>query len=141
MLTHVYSTKDKLLIPQLAVTTDGFYLETEPVEVLALELLDVQSLASAIRRVKDRGNPTVPTPSRLNFPVAVLPALAGRKSWTDFAKHAQLWRVRCDEYGTSVTPTTKAAKNGGFTDVSPAAVSIPSTREEEIAGLLLSYVK
>lgn len=140
MQSHVYLSKGKLLIPQVAVTTEGIYLEMEPVEMLGLDISDVQTLASIIRRVVDRGNPTVLPSNRANFPAPILPKYAGRRSWADFAKNAQLWLLHWDESGTTITPTRKGAR-GEFIHVSSASTSIPSMQEEEIARLILGVTK
>src|SRR5436190_3958698 len=83
-LWHVYVRKGLAFVPNVAQTDAGFFLDTEPVRVVALN--ESQALACAIQEAIDIGNPRIPTPTRLTFPKPVILKPAGVKNWNAFVE-------------------------------------------------------
>jgi len=86
MLWHIYLSKRTVFIPSVSKTEAGFYLDTEPVEVVPAQ--DVSRLELALKTTIERGNPIVPTPTRDKFPEPVVLKYAKKKSWASFEKSA-----------------------------------------------------
>jgi hypothetical protein len=114
MHTHVYQVKPDLLIPTVAITDDGFFIEIEP--IAALSSPGSAQLATALDQVRLRGNPQVRTPSRAAFPKPAVLSYTKARSWSDFEKRAHLWKLKWDADGVSVTPT-RLVRDGGFEDL------------------------
>src|SRR5688572_26355101 len=89
----IYHVGDRFLVPTLARTRAGFYLEGEPVEVLSAPTAD--DLAAALWRAKERGNRTVPTPSRNRFPPPVVHRHAGPATDRELERQARHWALEC----------------------------------------------
>lgn len=111
MQGSIYQFKDLILIPTLAETDDGFFLETEPVEVLSKPTHD--DLLSALQRVVERANPSIRTPPRDGFPPSVVHARAGVRSQREFDRVARLWVFESSAAGILLIPTVRGA-TGGF---------------------------
>jgi len=86
----IYAIGDKVIIPTVSKTRSGYYLETEPVSVIRLSDL---SLTEVLQDALRRGNPTIPTPSRANYPKPVVLKYAGVNAWNKFAAAAQSWNL------------------------------------------------
>ena len=113
MIAEVYWIKDALLVPTLTRTDAGFYLATEPVEVLRRPT--EEALAAALGRVERRGNPAVPTPARDAFPEPVVLAHARVRSWAEFERKARAWTLEMSAAEVAVIPLHRAT-DGGFVD-------------------------
>jgi hypothetical protein len=107
----IYYIKNRLLIPTLARTEDGFFIEIEPVEVL--EKPTHEDLVSALQRVERRGNPYIPTPPRDSFPPPIVRKLSGTRSQREFERAARHWVLESTAAGTLLIPTTRGSA-GGF---------------------------
>ena len=79
-------SKGIIFIPTVSKTEAGFYLDTEPVEVVPAQ--DVARLELALKTTIERGNPIIPTPTRDKFPKPVVMKYAKEKSWASFEKRA-----------------------------------------------------
>lgn len=110
---HVYAYRGRFFIPTVAKTEAGFLQEIDPVGIVGQGHVDV--LTQAVESALARGNPTVPTPSRHQYPVPAIVRAAGVRSWTVFEKNAHLWRVESTGDGC-VLITTKRAPDRGFQD-------------------------
>jgi hypothetical protein len=97
-MLKLYLRSGKAYIPTVAKTTDGFFLEVEPVAVV--DPSDASTLERELASRLAQGTPTVPTPSRDNFPKPVVLTHAGVKSWATFQKKATVWAV--DRVGEDV---------------------------------------
>lgn len=107
----IYHVGDRFLIPTLARTRAGFYLEEEPVEVVSASTAD--DLADALRRVQLRGNRVVPTPARDRFPPPVVQQHAGIGTERQFERMARHWGLEWSPGGVTLTPSA-TADGGGF---------------------------
>lgn len=73
-----------VLVPTVAKTEAGFWIEVEPVERASLN--DVSSVSAAIRNAFGRVEIVVPTPTRSAFPKPVVLRHANVDSWISFEK-------------------------------------------------------
>jgi hypothetical protein len=88
---HVYVRKDTALVPDVARTKAGFFLDIEPVRVAELE--DLQSLALAVEQAMKSGNPEVPTPSRDEYKKPFLIGVAGVRTWKAFERKSACFTI------------------------------------------------
>jgi hypothetical protein len=88
---HVYVRKGMALIPDVAQTEAGYFLDVPPVRVA--ELRDLQAMASAIEQAMAAGNPRVPTPTRAAFPEPVILRPARVKNWNTFEKRGACFTI------------------------------------------------
>ena|SRR5215831_12243138 len=91
MLWNLYLSKGMVFVPTVSKTVAGFYLDTEPVEVVPAH--DVVRLEAALKTTIERGNPIVPTPTRAKFPEPVVLKYAKKKTWTSFEKSASCFSL------------------------------------------------
>ena len=91
MLYHSYLRNGIVYVPTVSKTEAGFYMDGEPVSVVAAS--DLDSLRRALRDAMERGNPIVSTPPRTAFPRPVLLKYSGVKSWSAFARGASQWSI------------------------------------------------
>jgi hypothetical protein len=84
LLLNVYwgAKSGQVLVPTMAQTEAGFWLEVDPVE--RADTSDLSSIASALQRCASRGNPRVPTPPRSAFPEWVVLKHSNKKRLRDF---------------------------------------------------------
>jgi hypothetical protein len=78
-------------VPTVAKTEAGFYMNREP--VAAVPAADTTALQRALRDAMRKGNATIPTPKRTEYPPPVLPKYAGLKSWSEFMQGASEWKI------------------------------------------------
>src|SRR5262245_20536350 len=91
MLWNLYLSKGIVIIPTVSKTVAGFYLETEPVEVVPAQ--DVDRLDLALKRTIERGTPIVSTPTRAKFPEPVVLKYAKENSLASFEKRASCFSL------------------------------------------------
>jgi hypothetical protein len=133
-MLKLYLRSGKAYIPTVARTTDGFFLEIEPVAVV-----DPGDAAALERELKARlaqGTPTVPTPTRDSFPKPVVLAHAGVKSWATFQKSALVWAT--DGAGPEVDYWGRLGPTNPQSPDVPAAQRMPAT--EAIARIVADVV-
>ena len=97
MLYHCYLKKGIIYVPTVAKTEAGFYMDREPVSVVAAA--NTEGLRYALRDAMGKGNPTISTPARNAFPRPVLLKYSGAKTWSAFARGASQWSIE-EEEGT-----------------------------------------
>ena len=106
MRIALYVVKDRIIIPTVARAGVGFR-EVEPVASLRLGDPNLpQVLEEALRR----GNPHVESPSRMNFPEAVVVKYAGAESWPAFVKIAERWEFVAEDGTYTLAHGTKDSK-------------------------------
>src|ERR1051325_10525742 len=101
--------KGKAFVPTMARTEAGFYMGIDPVEVV--DMFDKTALEQAMLRAIARGNPTVPTPARDNYPDVLL-KYAKVKSLSSFERHAQTWKIAARE-NTYLIASYRPVEGGG----------------------------
>jgi hypothetical protein len=106
----LFIRKTQVLIPTMARTEAGFYLAIEPVSVI--DPHDRQSIRSALLDVIRRGNPTVPTPSRANYPPDPLLKHANVKTASALERSSRRWKITKYATGYGIA-TYRPGKYGG----------------------------
>ena len=110
----LYVRGDKVIVPTTAKAEAGYYLEVEPVEVVAKG--DGPGIEKALLFAIARGNARVPTPSRevLNRPV--VPKHVGLKSYYAFERTAEAWHLSEDagHWKVEYMPREKSGKGWVF---------------------------
>jgi hypothetical protein len=125
-------------LPQMARTEAGFYLDTEPVEVAAVN--NTQQLASALQNLIARGNPVVPTPSRRAFPRPVVLRYAKVRSWKQFEKGSAYWMLSKRDDGWTFGPWKRADR--GWEPDQTALTRVEAMQSvERIVQLLISSMQ
>ena len=109
----VYRVNDTWLMPTMAETRAGFFLEREPIEVV--HGLDPADLVAALERIIQRGHPVVRTPKREEYE-DVLPVEYGARTWKEFAKKARCWSLVAGAGQVELTPE-KRMLGGSFVPV------------------------
>jgi hypothetical protein len=96
------------IIPTLAQTEAGFWLDIEPVEVVSAS--DGAAFERPILSVIERRHPQVPRPTK--FGDSIVLKYAQVKSWSQFRGSAVLWRIALRDGRYVMGPYRKA--NGRF---------------------------
>src|SRR5256885_17252816 len=91
MLWNLYLRNGTAYVPTVAQTEAGFFLDTDPVEVIPA--VNTEALRNAVKQAIARGNPKVPTPTRAAFPKPVVLRYAKVKSWSAFEKGCSNWTI------------------------------------------------
>jgi len=84
----------------MARTEAGYWLMVEPVHVEAAGT--AEALQKALLAVIARGNPTVQTPTRSNFPRPIMERYCGMKSLSTFERTATYWTISQNEHSFRV---------------------------------------
>ncbi len=79
------------LIPTVAQTEEGFYIDSGPVTVV--ELGDFSSFECALLAALGQDNPRIPTPAPADEPSSVILEKVGLKRWEAFERQAVLFTV------------------------------------------------
>lgn len=141
----VYVRDGVAFLPTVARTTAGFWMDVEPVEVVPFAAAETAGLCAALARVIDRGNPTVPTPTRATFPPWVVLRHAGVASARAFGRTAAYVHVESGPDGFEAWLGTPDGR-GGWTPGRPTTAARPSTtataeRAVALAGLIRQVIK
>jgi|SRR5579863_5869903 len=123
MVFHVYLKKGVAYVPVVARVTAGYYMDQEPVAVVPVS--NSQALRQALKDAISRGNPTIPTPARANFPAPVLLKYAGVKYWSDFARGTESWRIEQSD-GSFKIVGGKESGRGGWVDDPEQTLALPA---------------
>ncbi len=115
--------KGQAFIPTMAQTEAGFYMGIDPVEVV--DASDRKAVEDAMLRAIARGNPTVPTPTRDNFPEDVLLKYARVKSLSTFERVAQTWKFSKRQGAYLIAPY-RPLKSGGAEEDPDRTEAIPA---------------
>jgi hypothetical protein len=94
MYCSFYLRKGVAFVPTMARTEAGYWLGVEPVQVQAVSTVD--ELQKLLLAAVSRGNPTVKTPTRQNFPRDVMERYCGLKSVSAFERTATCWSISND---------------------------------------------
>jgi hypothetical protein len=119
----VYVRKGKAIIPTIAQTEAGYWLDVKPVEVA--DVADRPALIAALQHTVARGNPTVPVPTRAAFPEPVVLPYAGVKTWSAFTKGASGWKLSKDA-GSYVIAPYRDGQEGGWEEDLQRKEEIPA---------------
>jgi len=92
-LMNIYwgAESGRVLVPTMAKTEAGFWLEMDPVEEAAAA--DANSIASALQRCASRATPVIPTPNRSELLEWVVGKAAKKRKPRDFENEYELLSV------------------------------------------------
>lgn len=107
--------KGLALVPTMARTEAGLYMGIEPVEVV--DARDHAAVQQALMRAISRGNPSVPTPSRANFPKNPLLKYTKLKSDSSFDKLTKSWNLSKRDGAYFIVPYRLRQDSGKEEDV------------------------
>jgi hypothetical protein len=136
-LWHVYVRKGMAIVPTVAQTDAGYFLDSEPVHVSSLDSSDL--LIEALERVMAVGNPVVATPTRAAFPKPVVLLYAKVRSWRTFERTTTCFSVSRVGGEFELSATGRDAR-GQWTESAGDTVRIPvSGGAAGLAALILSH--
>ena len=107
--------KGQAFVPTMARTEAGFYMGVEPVEVV--EARNHAAVEQAMVRAVSRGNPSVPTPTRANFPESSLLKHAKVRSLSSFEKSAKSWKLSKRDNAYFIVPYRPRKDQGVEEDI------------------------
>jgi len=141
LLINVYwgAKSGQVLVPTMAKTDAGFWLEVDPVEQAAT--CNLSSIAAALQRCESRGNPAVPTPPRSAFPDWVVLKHANKKNLRDFENDYALLSIEHSQADAYLIRNHHRSKEGhGYEPELEARLSLrgDSTFLEIASGLKLA---
>jgi|SRR5215469_6032760 len=132
---HCYLRRGSVFLPTVAKIDRGYYLDIEPVAVVALSNTD--GLRGALRETIARGNPPVPSLSREQKRDPLLPKYAGVKTWATFARNASLWSID-EKDGNLQIIGYREAETGGWERDQANLESFPAnTKIDEVIDRLI----
>jgi hypothetical protein len=105
---YLYAIGQKIIIPELVETEDGFFVEVEPVRIFPVQ--DINGWKSVIYSVLREGNIVVPTPEQSAEPGSPILEALGLKRWDDFERQAVLYTIHAGCRYISVYATGKNAE-------------------------------
>jgi hypothetical protein len=132
----LYVLREKAFIPTMARTQAGFYVGIEPVEVV--DVRDQVGLEQALLRAVHRGNPSVRTPSRDNFPKSVLLERTKLRSLKSLDRLGKSWRLSKKPSGYSIAPYRPLPEGGAVEDLEHEETIPVEAPLEKIVRRLLS---
>lgn len=135
MLFNCFLRKGIVYVPFVARTTAGYYMDEEPASVVPVS--NTAELRKALHAAIAHGNPTIPTPTRANFPPPFMHKYAGVKDWSTFARNASPWNIS-ERNGTYKIVGGKKYPRGGWVDDPEQTVTMPpgSTMDDVIDRLI-----
>jgi hypothetical protein len=135
MLYHSYLKNGVVYVPTVARTEAGFYMDREPVSVVAAA--NTEGLRYALRDAMGKGNPTIPTPARNAFPRPVLLKYSGAKCWSAFARGASQWSIE-EEQGRYRIVGYRTHRDGYWIQDPEQKTELPagSTRDQVIDAMI-----
>lgn len=90
-LYRLYVHRTRVLIPLTAKTTDGIFVEQEPVQVI--DTSDSKLVMEKLLKLIKHGNPVVRPLTMEEMKIPVVPRHAGVKTWAAFEKSAISWSI------------------------------------------------
>lgn len=106
-LCRIYARNGKVLIPVVAQTAEGMFVDAAPVEVLSLH--DRPALEQALAEALHAENPPVPSPQQDEGPGSVILEAVGIRRWEAFERAAVLYTIHTTEEGVMVYATGHGA--------------------------------
>jgi hypothetical protein len=133
-LWHFYIRKGKAYLPVVAQTDAGFFLDIDPVTVIAAD--DREALVRAVAEQIIAGNPVVPTPKRSAYGTPVVVKAAGVKTWSAFEQSARSFTAYRTESEYQIPPMERTAE--GWVENLQRAKKLPlSSHHDEVARALV----
>jgi hypothetical protein len=102
---YLYGVGQKIIIPELAETEEGFFVEIDPIKIFSVQ--DIVGWKDVIYRVLSQGNKMIPTPEQTAEPGSPILEALGLKRWDDFERQSVLYTVHVGPRFISVYATGK----------------------------------
>ncbi len=88
---YLYAVGQKIIIPQLAETEEGFFVEIEPITIF--DVRDVNKWKALMYTYLSEGNKLIPTPEQAGSPGSAILEHLGLKKWDDFERKSVLYTI------------------------------------------------
>ena len=88
-LIRVYVFNQQLVLPTVAQTEDGFFVDTAPVKVLTMK--KVEQWPGAIYKALAKGNEVIPTPDATDEPGSSILDVLNIRKWSTFETQAIMY--------------------------------------------------
>lgn len=88
---YLYGITQKVFIPTMAVTEEGFIAEQGPLHVF--QVTEVARWKNKINQMLKDGNPIIPTPETVETPGSVILEHLNIQKWRDFETNAVMYTV------------------------------------------------
>lgn len=105
-LIRFYVRHQKVILPTVAETEAGFYVDMEPIQVY--EITDIERWKTAIYKKLIAENPLVPTPDRTDEPGSAILENLHITKWSTFETSAIMYTVHLGGRYISIYRTGKA---------------------------------
>lgn len=102
---YLYAIGQQVIIPQVAETEEGVFIETEPVQFFAVQ--DVDKWKSEIYKRLVAGNPAFSPPEDDVTPGSPILEALNLKRWDDFERQAVLYTIHVKPRSVAVYATGK----------------------------------
>ncbi len=106
-LIRLYVRHERLILPTVAETEAGFYVDMEPIDVF--EIHETQKWREALYLRLVHGNPLVPTPERSDDPGSAILERLNITKWSTFETSAVMYTIHMGGRYISVYRTGKGA--------------------------------
>ncbi len=106
-LIRLYIRHEKLILPTVAETEAGFYVDMEPIDVFEIHELEKWRQEIYLRLVN--GNPLVPTPERSEDPGSAILERLNITKWSTFETSAIMYTIHSGGRYISIYRTGKGA--------------------------------
>jgi hypothetical protein len=106
-LIRFYVRHEKLILPTVAETEAGFYVDMEPIDVF--DVTDIEKWKSELYLRLVRGNPLVPTPERSDDPGSAILERLNITKWSTFETSAIMYTIHVGGRYISVYRTGKGS--------------------------------
>ncbi len=100
---YLYGVGQQIIIPELAQTDEGFFVETAPVQIFSVQ--DISTWKAVVYNVLSQGNKIIPTPEQTSDPGSPILEALRLKRWDDFERQAVLYTVHAGPRFISVYST------------------------------------
>lgn len=100
---YLYAIGQKILIPELVETDEGFFVETAPVKIFPVQ--DISGWKAEVYKFLSLGNRIIPTPEQSSEPGSPILEALGVKRWDDFERQAVLYTIHAGPRFISVYAT------------------------------------
>jgi hypothetical protein len=106
-LARFYVADRQVIVPTVAITEAGFYVDIEPVAVI--DIRDAAFVKESLLAVLNQENRQIPTPKRVDAPGSVILETMNLKKWQVFERKAVLYTVHKGDEAIVVYATGRGA--------------------------------
>ena len=139
MNCHVYLRNGIVYLPTMGKMDKGFYRGVEPVAVVPAS--NSEALRRALAETLARGNPTVPTLRRSEWPPPVLLKYAGVKNWSTFEHGMLLWDIKEDAGCFRIESNSKRSNGMWLEDPQETIKFAPGTSVDRVIDRMIAILQ